>query len=189
MKKAEIKRRKRVIPALTPNQQHPQTSHDQSPPRQSAQPKHNSLPHHNRHLPDPASLGSAPPPVDFTTYHHQRHISPTPSSAPISGEPHSEHPNPRKRAHSETDGTSRALGIQRPRTTSREREDPTVSVAAGAAVFKLSPMSVESVIDPTLDHDAEDRERATARLRAERERLLAQLMVVEQKLGRMGEVV
>jgi hypothetical protein len=189
MKKAEIKRRKRVIPALTPNHQHPQTSHGQSPPQQQLQPNHNSLSHHNRHLPDPASLGSAPPPVDFTTYHHQRNISPASPLAPITGDTHTEHQNPRKRAHSETDGTSRANGVQRQKTTSRERADPAMSMAAAAAVSKLSPMSVESVIDPSLNHNAEDKERTTAQLRAEREHLLAQLRDVEHKLGRLGEMI
>jgi hypothetical protein len=64
-----------------------------------------------------------------------------------------------------------------------------MSMAAAAAVSKLSPMSVESVIDPSLNHNAEDKERTTAQLRAEREHLLAQLRDVEHKLGRLGEMI
>jgi hypothetical protein len=169
MKKIEIKRRKRVIPALTGNQHYHDPSYEntasgseQTPPQNA----HTTLPHHNRHLPDPSRL-QAPPPVDFTTYQNAARNISTVNEQPGNGI------NQRKRSHSGSDDV--------PHSNGRSRPEPAVSGAGS----EPGPMSVDSVIDPSLGREGEDdKQRSKARLRLERERLREQLLAVEEELAR-----
>jgi hypothetical protein len=169
MKKIEIKRRKRVIPALTGNQHYHDQSYDTTvsgAENTTPQNNHTTLPHHNRHLPDPSRL-QAPPPVDFTTYQNAARTISTLNEQPGNGSIQ------RKRSHSGSDDVSHANG--------RSRPDPAISGAGS----EPGPMSVDSVIDPSLGRDSEeDKQRSKARLRLERERLREQLMAVEEELAR-----
>ena len=169
MKKIEIKRRKRVIPALSGNQHYHEPSYDNTTAGSettSQQHNHTTLPHHNRHLPDPARL-QPPPPVDFTTYQNPTRNLPTSSEQPGNVT------NQRKRSHSNSDGGNSHNGPS--------RSNP---MAPGTG-SESGPMSVDSVIDPSLGRESEeDKQRSKARLRMERERLREQLMAVEEELAR-----
>jgi len=170
MKKGDvIKRRKRVMPALSsppqppqqqqagPHQQrHPDSSASPDPPYQqspasttAAATASSSLPVHPRDpaiVLEPSFQNNGPPPVDFTQYS-------------------------RKRAFGDGDGSGAAT------THSGDERD------------RVSPRGSGESIDPSLAGGAaaESKAQVRARLQRERQRMREELLAVENELARMEE--
>jgi hypothetical protein len=173
----EIKRRKRVIPASstphTPHAAATNSSHQIS--LDHAEQYHaphtpTSLPIH----PSPAvnslrlNVSSAPPlPVDFTTYHPP---SPTNSTLPPISFPIQDSVLlGRKRTHDEAHSPEISASNQRARLAALLEPEP--------------PRSNASAIDPSLGGAEEEHDTRKA-LEAQRERLRAELAMVEAQLSR-----
>jgi GATA-binding protein len=173
MKKGEIKRRKRVIPASV---QHHYAATGQQPLNDSRpapmEPRHTphgmtSLPHHNR--------GPAPPPVDFTSYTGDTSNRQLPSLEFVLDQvegrnksPTSEARNSRKRTHSEAEHES--------------------SRTNGAASSPSSTGAVaDMAIDPSLSAGSEDKERRKALIALEKQRLRERMMALDEELKQMDD--
>jgi GATA-binding protein, other eukaryote len=200
MKKGEIKRRKRVMPAMLnqPMQFDSSVSPDPNIPTfadaimtSSEQARSNtqtSLPLHDRHqsnghVLEPEYRSFGPPPVDFTSYSN----------------PSRDAPASRKRTHRELEGispTSHHLPTAPPSATTAE--DPHHRRTPPSTATEAFRASTDSAIDPSLAAfasaaanaanavgGAESREQVKARLRMERERMKQSLRAVEMELERM----
>jgi hypothetical protein len=189
MKKGEIKRRKRVIPAWhssTPgHQQLPHGGYEYHgvAPLQAASGAVQSL-LNTTHQVDP-SRTLPPPPVDFTNYR-----TTSPASYPS--------PPRRKRTYSEANGlpyTSQANGNSLP-PSERIAETPTLPASApeaaegessrgGASLDQL--ISIDPHLRSTLTSETDIKTKDRETLRREAERMRAQLQALEARLASMNK--
>lgn len=174
MKKGEIKRRKRVIPAShAPNPGALQQQRFSGPDALTLPPPTSNIDIAHRRLP--------PPPVDFTNYR-----SSSPNSLSSS----------RKRTHSEANGSPIGSSQTNGHTLApiERRPSPATASAAEAALEKVAAHNSASQVDPSLaaldpslrnNAGVDDKERSREALQRERERIRAQLQALDAELARM----
>lgn len=203
MKKGEIKRRKRVIPAMS-NQpgEDPTIANEQqssvSPDPQQSHPQQLNLPHHDRppntrgqeHLLEPPTSSYGPPPVDFTSYssssHHTHREPPAPTYPPVS--PAGEARTNRKRTLSAAN-----RDLPQPPESGNEQRNPAGNRSPGEAAIdpSLSTYATGSSGNqgPVTNGDTRNETRNEKRLRMQRQReaMAAELRKMDEDLQAMEE--
>ncbi|KAL1593207.1 GATA type transcriptional activator of nitrogen-regulated proteins [Paraconiothyrium brasiliense] len=186
MKKQEIKRRKRIVPADSNGTQAPSSIASYSP-----QPRATQTPAFEHSVsPDPSTAIEssevpsgirAPVPVDFTTYPgNTAHLGP-PSPSTYAGAP-----SPRKRSLSATLDTD-----EKPTTPAPHRPNPISSILNPAAAQdtnidpSLSSLSQKSADSPSATQ--EDKMTRKERLKREAELMRQELAKRERELQELGD--
>ncbi|KAE9986025.1 hypothetical protein EG328_006576 [Venturia inaequalis] len=203
MKKGEIKRRKRVIPAMS-NQPGDETSmaNEQqpsvSPDPQQTHPQQLNLPHHDRpsttrvqeHLLEPPTSSYGPPPVDFTSYSSSSHLmhreQPTPTYPPVgtSGETRTNKKRTLSAANRELPQPHELGNGQSSTASNRSPGEAAIDPSLSAYATGLSGTQVQATNGDTR---AETREEKRLRMQMQREAMAAELRRMDEDLQAMEE--
>ena len=190
MKKGEIKRRKRVMPAMTsqPMLSSPFDSVDSPDVGAGGSSPQMSLPLHDRHraghVMEPQYRSFGPPPVDFTSY----------ANSPLSTSLAAYATAGRKRTLGEIDASpqlphlpvapagSAAIVPTSSTPGDQYRRSPDVAIDPSLAAFANAAANAANAVG-----GAESREQTRARLMEERERMRQSLAAVDMELSRMED--
>lgn len=203
MKKGEIKRRKRVIPAMS-NQPGDETSmaNEQqpsvSPDPQQTHPQQLNLPHHDRpsttrvqeHLLEPPTSSYGPPPVDFTSYSSSSHLmhreQPTPTYPPVgtSGETRTNKKRTLSAANRELPQPHELGNGQSNTAGNRSPGEAAIDPSLSAYATGLSGTQIQATNGDT---QAETREEKRLRMQRQREAMAAELRRMDEDLQAMEE--